>query len=43
MESLSEADRAVLKTIFDPLQPLGPSDFPGFLISQEAGTWLITS
>ncbi|XP_011863579.1 PREDICTED: tetratricopeptide repeat protein 36 homolog [Vollenhovia emeryi] len=35
MESLSEGDRAVLKTIFDPLQPLGPSDFPGFPVPQE--------
>ncbi|XP_011140194.1 tetratricopeptide repeat protein 36 isoform X1 [Harpegnathos saltator] len=28
MEGLSEADRAVLTSIFDPLQPLGLSDFP---------------
>ncbi|XP_011169453.1 tetratricopeptide repeat protein 36 [Solenopsis invicta] len=31
MESLSEGDRAVLKTIFDPFQ----SDFPGFAVFQE--------
>nr|XP_012228430.1 PREDICTED: tetratricopeptide repeat protein 36 homolog isoform X1 [Linepithema humile] len=28
MEGLSEGDKAVLNTIFDPLQPLGLSDFP---------------
>ncbi|XP_014475872.1 PREDICTED: tetratricopeptide repeat protein 36 homolog [Dinoponera quadriceps] len=28
MEGLSEGDRAVLTSIFDPLQPLGLSDFP---------------
>lgn len=32
MESLSEGDRAVLNTIFDPLQSLGLSDF-----SKEVG------
>jgi len=37
MESLSEGDRAVLKTIFDPFQPLGPSDIPGFPVFQEVG------
>ncbi|XP_011634099.1 tetratricopeptide repeat protein 36 [Pogonomyrmex barbatus] len=35
MESLSEGDRAVLNTIFDPLQPLGPSDFAGLPVFQE--------
>ncbi|XP_024878629.1 tetratricopeptide repeat protein 36 isoform X2 [Temnothorax curvispinosus] len=35
MESLSEGDRAVLKTIFDPFQPLGPSDIPDFPAFQE--------
>jgi len=40
MESLSEGDKAVLKTIFDPFQPLGPSiDFPGFSAFEEVGTW----
>ncbi|XP_012536507.1 tetratricopeptide repeat protein 36 [Monomorium pharaonis] len=33
MESLSEGDKAVLKTIFDPFQ----SDFPGLPVSQEVG------
>ncbi|XP_011332030.1 tetratricopeptide repeat protein 36 isoform X2 [Ooceraea biroi] len=28
MESLSEGDKAVLNSIFDPFQPLGSSDFP---------------
>ncbi|KYQ57647.1 Tetratricopeptide repeat protein 36 like protein [Trachymyrmex zeteki] len=35
MESLSEGDKAVLKTIFDPFQPLGPSDFSDFSVFQE--------
>lgn len=34
MESLSEGDRAILNTIFDPLQSLGLSDF-----SEQIGTW----
>ncbi|XP_018300481.1 tetratricopeptide repeat protein 36 homolog isoform X2 [Mycetomoellerius zeteki] len=38
MESLSEGDKAVLKTIFDPFQPLGPSDFSDFSVFQEIET-----
>jgi len=38
MESLSEGDKAVLKTIFDPFQSLGPSDFLDFSVFQKIGT-----
>ncbi|XP_018349650.1 PREDICTED: tetratricopeptide repeat protein 36 homolog isoform X2 [Trachymyrmex septentrionalis] len=38
MESLSEGDKAVLNTIFDPFQSLGPSDFLDFSIFQKIET-----
>ncbi|XP_011059530.1 PREDICTED: tetratricopeptide repeat protein 36 homolog isoform X2 [Acromyrmex echinatior] len=36
MENLSEGDKAVLKTIFDPFQSLGPFDFLDFSTFQES-------
>ncbi|KAL0110892.1 hypothetical protein PUN28_014083 [Cardiocondyla obscurior] len=35
MENLSEGDKAVLETIFDPLQPFGPSGSLSFPVFQD--------